>query len=339
MSAVISNALPEVSNLSSRRLDRELLEMLVCPRDKLPLSQSSAELMCAAGHQYPVIEGIPILLLPEQQQTHIEGERSLAAAETREVSSLPQFKVAAGEIDPFVNRAIGATNGSLYTHLVGRLTEYPIPTLDLPRANGDLFLEVGCNWGRWCLAAARLGYRPVGIDPSLKSIRAAVRVAKQLGVEAHYVAADGRFLPFRGGMFRQVFSYSVLQHMSRENVRLALGEIRRVTSDSGQYRIQMPNVYGCRCLYQQVRRGFREARGFDVRYWRPKRLLADFQSALGSARLSVDGYFSLNPQMADLRFLPRKYRMVVRTSHALKRLSRFMPWLIYAADSLYVSSS
>lgn len=55
----------------------------------------------------------------------------------------------------------------------------------------------------------------MGIDPSLKAIRAARRVARQLGVEAFYIVGDNRFLPFRTETLDQFFSYSVLQHLSR----------------------------------------------------------------------------------------------------------------------------
>jgi 2-polyprenyl-3-methyl-5-hydroxy-6-metoxy-1,4-benzoquinol methylase len=86
--------------------------------------------------------------------------------------------------------SFAATNGMLYIRLIGKLTDYPIPYLRLPPGEGKRFLEIGCNWGRWCIAAARMGYRPVGIDPSLKGIRAARQVALHLGIQAHYVAAD-----------------------------------------------------------------------------------------------------------------------------------------------------
>src|SRR5262249_42410453 len=155
-----------------------------------------SSLVCRNGHRYAVIEGIPILLVSDVEQTHIEGTRALAVAVTGGASMLPQFSVGPNEIDPFVRNAIGAPNGGLYQHLVGNLKEYPIPHLRLPAGENKLFLEVGCNWGRWCIAAARAGYRPVGIDPSLKSIRAAKRVARQLGIEAAYIVADSRYLPF-----------------------------------------------------------------------------------------------------------------------------------------------
>lgn len=315
-----------------------MIEMLVCPRDKQALRLSGDSLLCEQGHRYAVIEGVPILLVSEAQQTHIEGARALAIAETGDSSSLRRFHVAAGEIDPFVQNSISATNGSLYRHLVGKLKEYPIPHLRLPAGNGKLFLEVGCSWGRWCLAAAASGYRPVGIDPSLKAVRAANRVARQLGVEASYVVADGRFLPFREGFFDQVFSYSVLQHLSKKDAHDSLVEIHRVLGAEGNALIQMPNVFGVRCLYHQVRRGFREPHDFEVRYWKPAELLSTFATSIGPSELTVDGYFSLNVQPSDVHFLPMRYRVVVHASEALRKLSGRVHALVKVADSLYISS-
>ena len=61
-------------------LDRDLSEILVCPRDKLPLTEEPGSVSCSRGHRYAVVEGIPILLLKETIQTHIEGSRSLEVA-------------------------------------------------------------------------------------------------------------------------------------------------------------------------------------------------------------------------------------------------------------------
>lgn len=317
----------------------ELLELLVCPREKQPLSQENDFLVCPQKHRYRVIEGIPILLVSEARQTHIEGGRSLQVAEDGDAAQLPQFVFGPGEIDPFVTNAIGATNGSLYQHLVGKLKEYPIPHLRLAQGNGASFLEIGCNWGRWCIAAARLGYQPVGIDPSLKAIRAARRVAQQLGISALYLVADGRYLPFPDTVFDQVFSYSVLQHLYKSDVRSVLTEICRVLHPGGEARVQMPNVFGVRCLYHQIRRGFRDANDFEVRYWTINELLATFGELIGPAQVSVDGYFSLNAQISDVRFLPRRYRALVYTSEGLRRLSESLHALVYVADSLYVTAS
>ena len=318
-------------------LDEELLRLVVCPRDKQNLHLESDWLICPSGHRYRVIEGIPILLVSESEQTHIEGTRALAVAEDGDASKLPQFQVGPGEIDPFVKTSIAATNGSLYLHLVGTLQEYPVPTLRLPPGEGRLFLEIGCSWGRWCLAAAQAGYRPVGIDPSLKGIRAARRVARQLGVRASYLVADGRYLPFRDSTFDQMFSYSVLQHLSKENVGAVLAETSRVLREGGQCLVQLPNAFGIRCFYHLARRGFREAKDFDVRYWTLPELRRVFGQAIGPAQVEVDGFFSLNAQVSDLRFFPWQYKLLVLLSHNLQRVSKRVPALAYVADSLYVS--
>lgn len=332
------NSLDHRSGISNSFAKDSLWSLLACPRDQGSLTLEGESLACEHGHRYAVIEGVPILLVSEAEQTHIEGTRALAVAETGDASSLRTIELQKGEIDPFVRNAIGSTNGSLYRHLVGTLTEYPIPRLRLPPGNGKLFLEIGCNWGRWCMAAARAGYRPIGIDPSLKSIRAAIRVSQQLGIDAAFVVADGRFLPFRDQSFDQIFSYSVLQHFSKENARTTLSEIHRVLRVGGRSQVQMPNVYGLRCLYHQMRRGFREGQYFDVRYWRPAELLSTFMDRIGPSELSVDGYFSLNVQPTDLRLLLRRHRAIVHVSEALRKLSGSVPFLSKIADSLYIDS-
>ena len=284
--------------------DEELLQLVVCPRDKQELREESDWLLCPSGHRYRILEGIPILLVSEAEQTHYEGTRALAEAAEGNATKLPELQAKPGEIDGFVKEVIGATNGSLYQHLVGHLSEYPVPALRLPAGDGRSFLEIGCNWGRWCLAAAQSGYRPVGIDPSLKGIRAARRVAQQLGVQISYLVADGRYLPFRDSIFDQVFSYSVLQHLSKENVGLVLAETDRVLRQGGHCLVQLPNVFGIRCLYHQARRGFRETSGFEVRSGRFRNSGARSQPRSDVLRLRWTDFFRSIRRSAICGFFP-----------------------------------
>jgi uncharacterized protein YbaR (Trm112 family) len=124
----------------------DLLEIIVCPRDKYRMRCEGDSLICPDEHRYRVVEGIPILLVSEAQQTHIEGDRALLVAEGH-LSHAPllKFDLGADEIDPFVKNSIGATNGGLYGHLVGNLKAYPIPDLRIPRSEGESFLEIGCR--------------------------------------------------------------------------------------------------------------------------------------------------------------------------------------------------
>jgi 2-polyprenyl-3-methyl-5-hydroxy-6-metoxy-1,4-benzoquinol methylase len=308
-------------------------DRLVCPRDHQAFRTERDSLVCECGHRYLVRDQIPVLLLDDVEQTHEAAWYALHGEEEPE-----HFKSSRAVIDPFVQEAIGATGGYLYKELIGNLVEYPIPSLRLPHGNGRTFLDVGCSWGRWSIAAARSGYRVVGIDSSLVGVRAARRVANQLGIQASFIAADARFLPFKSGTFDTAFSYSVLQHFSKPDAAKALREIARVLGRNATSLIQLPNAFGIRSIYHQAKRRFREPRLFQVRYWTLPEIRRTCEAQIGPSTISIDGFFSLNAQAADLQFLPAKARMVVLASEALRRLGRIVPPMAYIADSLYVQS-
>lgn len=310
----------------------ELLDLLACPRHRGPLHPGDG-LECAAGCRFPIRDGVPVLLLDEAAPTHPEFARSLAAA----TPEPPASAAAPDAIDPFVQSQVGATNGPMYAGLIGRLTRYPIPAMRLPAGPG-LLLDVGCNWGRWCVAAARLGWQPVGVDPSLKAVLAARRVAAQLGVSARYVVGDARHLPFREGLFDVAWSYSVLQHLAKSDVRQSLREMRRVLAPGGRCVVQLPNSWAAHALYKRLRRPGRPA-GFDVRYWSPPELARTFTRLVGPASIEVDGFFTLDSQAADLDLLAWRHAMVVRASEALRRMSLRVPALSRVAESLTITAS
>jgi hypothetical protein len=89
-------------------------------------------LICRSGHRYPVVDGIPILLLTETQRTHVEGTCSLQVGASGGCGPTPLPSPPLGDIDPFVQNVITATNGMLYIRMIGKLTDYPIPYLRLP---------------------------------------------------------------------------------------------------------------------------------------------------------------------------------------------------------------
>src|SRR5207237_649576 len=142
-----------------------LSEILVCPRDHLGLRNSGSNLTCPKGHSYPVVNGIPVLLIEEVDQT-----QSVASETLRELrqpaSDDPYFVQTIGcnedgkaqiqkllselpgeSVDPVVQYIIADTNGILYRPLLGKLTEYPIPELPLPWRGNHYLLDIGCTWG------------------------------------------------------------------------------------------------------------------------------------------------------------------------------------------------
>lgn len=321
-------------------MENWLLEKLVCPRDWQSLTLTRGKLVCAAGHAYPVINGIPILLANEDNQTHWAIERALGYSTNDEAleNLSNELKHNGAGVHPFVQVAVGATNGNLYGPLIGKLPRYPIPELRLPFGEQKTLLDVGCNWGRWTISAAQKGYCAIGLDPSLDAVLVARQVCLQLGVEAEFVVADARCLPFKSGIFDCVFSYSVLQHFSKENVKISLAEIARVMTPGALSMIQMPNKFGLRCLQQQARRRFREPEHFQVRYWTCSELETVFGSAIGKSQISVDGFFGLGIQPSDIDLLPMKFKFVVAASEILRKCSKRAGILKRVADSLYVIS-
>jgi SAM-dependent methyltransferase/uncharacterized protein YbaR (Trm112 family) len=343
-------------------MDKWLLANLVCPREHGSLSVLGSKLICPAGHAYPVIKGVPVMILDDVEQTVTAGSASselaqLACQESEQkyqedyfldtlwisAENLAGLKRAIetaqfGEVDPVVRYLVSHTCGKLYRPLVGRLSTYPIPELRLPEGRGELLLDLGCSWGRWSVAASRKGYQPIGVDPSLGAVLAARRVCNQIGAQGIFVAADARYLPFRSGLFDVVFSYSVLQHFSKDDVKIALREAARVLKEEGTSLIQMANALGLRSLQLQMRRRFREGRGFEVRYWTLPELRRTFSQLLGPSSVSAEAYGGLGIQRSDIRMLTPARRMLVHCSELLRKLSTHLPWMRYFADSLYVRS-
>lgn len=336
-------------------MDSWYLANLVCPRDSTELVFKERQLICRDGHQYPVVDGIPVMLLDDVEQTIGVAENSLKLARGESDSSgfyLDSLGISAeekrgvvtlaagnnGNVDPVVAFLVSATNGIMYKPMIGKLKRYPIPDIPLSDGNGKRLLDVGCNWGRWCIAAARRAWTVVGIDPSLGAIMAARRVAQSMDLPIKYVVADGRFLPFRPNDFDAVFSYSVLQHLSKDDVFTTLNEITRVLKPLGISLVQMPNNLGLRSMYHEARRRFRAARGFEVRYWRIRELRETFSQTVGTTRVSIDCFGGLGIQKADWDLMPVGRKLVIAGSETLRKISRVIPLLTYFADSVYVNS-
>jgi 2-polyprenyl-3-methyl-5-hydroxy-6-metoxy-1,4-benzoquinol methylase/uncharacterized protein YbaR (Trm112 family) len=296
----------------------EVWQELACPRDRTRLEPQGETLVCEQGHEFPYVDGIPVMVVDDELAPTQPGYWSDAEQIARVRASEPPPVEGEG-VDPYVAELILGTHGNLYKHLSGGMSRYPIPDFPLPRSSGELLLDIGCNWGRWSIAAARSGYRPIGVDPSFEAIVAARRIARQLGAETRYVVADARRLPFADDTFDVVFSYGVLQHFSKADVAISVDEIARVVKRSGYSWVQMPNSLGALNAVRLAQRRFREGDAFEVRYWKPSELKRVF-GRIGPTELRTDGFFTLNPQKRDLDLLPARFRAVVHVSEGLKRV-------------------
>ena len=303
------------------------MQLLGCPEDHSALRLHQNVLVCRDGHTFQFEQGIPIFAKTPRHEL-IPGNMGPC-----------EYQQDGNAVDPFVNDWIVNTNGNLYWSLRGKLPRYPIPQWPLQPGDGKTVVDVGCSWGRWSIAAAQAGYRPIGVDVHVDALAAAERVAKQLGVRADFVCGDADHLPFLPESVDTVFSYSVLQHLERSVVCRFFTEVQRILKPGGVCLVQLPNRFGFLSLLQQLRRGFREAKteSFEMRYWSRNQIVAAVRSAgLNMPDIRVDGFLSQNPQASDLDFLPGNAKMIVALSEKGRRAAAAFPVLTYVADSLWI---
>ena len=61
-------------------VDPWLLENLVCPIDRQRLTLAGDQLSCAAGHAYPIVDDVPVMLIAGIDQTMDLATASLGRA-------------------------------------------------------------------------------------------------------------------------------------------------------------------------------------------------------------------------------------------------------------------
>ena len=336
-------------------MDIRLLNILQCPRCRSQLALESDRLLCHLGHDYPIVDNVPIFVLPDKEQTIGIAVASYDAATNRRGGPLYLDTIGLSDvesagikkkwaesqrtdrIDPAISYLIGATSGLGYVHLLGRLKNYPIPNIPVQPAAGNLLLDVGCNWGRWSISAARIGWQVVGIDPSLGAIMAARR-AFPSEPNVMFVCGDARFLPFKDNTFDSVFSYSVIQHFSEYDAKTALSEIGRALRMDGCSKIQMAHSGGLRSTYIRTRRDYLDGGAFGVRYWSLPQIHKVFDKHIGNSTIEAEAFGGLGLLSEDWRIVSGKAKFLILMSLALKMIARRVSLLIRFADSVYVSS-
>ena len=120
------------------------------------------------------------------------------------------------------------------------------------------------------------------------------------------MVGDARALPFPDASFDAVFSYSVLQHLAKADVRTVVAEIRRVLRPGGtrldrdaeRPRPAEPRAAGCGAAS-------RRATARTSATGRCRSCAAAF-GAIGPVSITADGFLTINPQLADLDLLPAR---------------------------------
>ena len=175
----------------------KLLETLRCPSCLSSLTLSGDTLTCArCDISYPIIDGIPLLLLPSMRDALAGGE-SAGTDETTQAKTARSFGY---EWHRFPE---------MYAEWEKQFFEYMQPH------DGDFFrgkkvLDAGCGNGRFAYYAAKYGAEVWAID-----LGPAVEVARRntQSQNVYVIQADLHHPPFASESFDFIYSIGVLHHL------------------------------------------------------------------------------------------------------------------------------
>ena len=98
---------------------------------------------------------------------------------------------------------------------------------DVPFPDGGRILEVGCGNGKTVLALSKKGFRVTGVDFSLAAIGMCRETIPSAG---EFVCASVTDLPFDEASFDGAVAFHVLEHLTADEMKAAVGELSRVLS-------------------------------------------------------------------------------------------------------------
>lgn len=326
--------------MNNKILDPWYTENLVCPIDKEKLKLVDNYLICSKNkHKFLIYKNIPIMLVDEYipNKNNFTKKSLDLIKENKSLEDYFNKNLEKHEIDEHVQKVIAATNSNFYKNVVGKLEKYPIPNFPLRKSKGNLLLDIGCGWGRWTISSCNSGFQSVGIDPSIKSVLAARKVAKQLGINSRFIVGDACYMPFKENLFDYCFSYSVLQHFEKNDVLKVLKEIRFILKTGGISKIQMLNKFGLRSICVLSMRKFKKKKFFDTNYYSPKKLKEIFKVNIGETEIELGSFFT-QAQISDFKLFTTLNKIILIISLIFKRLTSLLPLLKNFADNLFIIS-
>jgi ubiquinone/menaquinone biosynthesis C-methylase UbiE/uncharacterized protein YbaR (Trm112 family) len=259
---------------------QRLEAFLRCPQcaSELTLGEQA---VCAKGHRYPVVQGIPVFL------------------DEATVASNPQY---AGQRAYFDSEFSGYERYSLENWRVGYLNR--LRAAGVLDSSGSALLDVGVGGSGYTVIEAARGGRPaIGCDLSLRGLAAARTFAEAEGVADRtlWICCSAERLPLASGSFGSALAIAVLEHVP--NDQAALGELARVLQPGGRAWVTVP--HGLRNIsppFRLANRRHDRRLGHLRRY--EAETLVDSGRAIGLEALDVQftGHSIKVPQLAAGRF-------------------------------------
>lgn len=217
---------------------------LACPLCRAALERlGGEELVCGAGHRFPVHFGIPDLRVGGDPYLSIEDD--LAAARRLLGSRAAGFrgmleayyaenpKVSAAQAQRF---AAGAATAVDRAHVVLGAWE-ALAARDV--AASRVALDLGAGTGGLSVALAQSGRHVVALDAGLRWLVVAAERCREAGVDVQFVCANAEAMPLPDGSVDVVAGESVLENVQGQ--ASAVRESRRVLRARGALWLTTPN--------------------------------------------------------------------------------------------------
>jgi SAM-dependent methyltransferase len=195
---------------------QELRTLLRCPQCGSEV-ELGASAVCAAGHDYPVVDGIPVFVSEETvaRDPQYAGQRAYFDSEFQGYQQYALANWRLGYLERL--RAAGVFDGPL--------------------------IDVGVGGsGYTVIEAARAGRPAIGCDLSLEGLFAARRFAEAEGVSGRtlWVCCSAEQLPLASAAFGSALAIAVLEHVPDD--RAALRELARVLRPGGRAWVTVPHA-------------------------------------------------------------------------------------------------
>ena len=199
-------------------ISRNLLSLVRCPDCRGSLFGQSENLLCSScGRAFPSVSPDFLDLRPTQTftDTTVYQDEVLHTDARYDITSAPVL------------------SARLRQDLLRKFLKIT------PR---DRLIDLGCGNGRSLLWNRGMGAWSVGVDVS-PFFSSEVRQVTDL------VVSDLRRLPLANASFTKAVSLDVLEHLSRDDLSLMLGETARVLSVGGQFFVYSQSTCSCGCPY------------------------------------------------------------------------------------------
>lgn len=188
----------------------------VCPRCKGSLVEQPELYRCEpCDLTYPIIHGIPDFRLETDPYIPIPDDRVKArhlfeAGRGRSFEALVRYYYSITPEDP-PDLAERWTAHHLAEEEIARIV---LRETGLSRHGDRSLLDLGCSTGALLVAAAKMGWQPVGVDVALRWLIVGQTRLQEAGIDATLVCASARHLPFAAGTFSTVTANDLLEHVS-----------------------------------------------------------------------------------------------------------------------------